>query len=103
MFTVPEVDDDIEVSSSSDVTAKPLTPTEPPTEPPIESPSTPSELVSSTEKEEEHVSIEIQVLPATTEKDSTATTSQAPKQHVSRLTHFHRSTTNGNDQNNDRV
>ncbi|CAF3670399.1 unnamed protein product [Adineta steineri] len=97
MFTVPEVDDDIEVSSSSDVTAKPLTPTEPP----IESPSTPSELVSSTEKEEEHVSIEIQVLPATTEKDST--TSQVPKQHVSRLTHFHRSTTNGSDQNNDRV
>ncbi|CAF1400025.1 unnamed protein product [Adineta steineri] len=100
MFTVPEVDDDIEVSSSSDVTAKPLTPTEPP----IESPSTPSELVSSTEKEEEHVSIEIQVLPTTTEQDSTTTTaSQAPKQHVSRLTHFHRSTTNGNDQNNDRV
>jgi hypothetical protein len=81
MFAVPEVDDDITISSSLETT-KPSTQSEITTE---NLPSTPPASTFSTEKEEK-------LLPA-----------PAPKQHLSRLTHFHRNTIHVCDQISDRV
>lgn len=98
MFTVPEVDDDVETSPPADVT-KVLTATEAPKEPPPEPPG----LVPSTEKKEDVV-VEIQselILTSPAEKDSTNTATT--RQHVSRLTHFHRNTVHGGDSIDDRT
>jgi hypothetical protein len=65
MFAVPEVDDDINASSLTETTNPEVT---------VESQSSPPPVSVSTGENEEKV-------PST-----------APKQHCSRLTHFHRNT-----------
>ncbi len=121
MFTVPEVDDDMDVSSSVE-TAKPLTQAETSSESPPAPPAPPS----TTEKEEQ-VLTETPVPPhapaSTIEKDplkiqvpaaSASTVEKDPikiqvpsaptsKQHLSRLSLFHRNTIHVCDQINDRV
>jgi hypothetical protein len=118
MFTVPEVDDDMDVSSSVE-TVKPLTQAETSSE----SPPAPA----STTQKEEQVLTETPVPPnapaSTIEKDplktqvpaaSASTVEKDPikiqvppaptsKQHLSRLSLFHRNTIHVCDQINDRV
>ncbi|CAF2367129.1 unnamed protein product [Rotaria sp. Silwood2] len=99
MFTVPEVGDNIDVSSSIEKTmssTEPQTTTEP-----LHSPSliTPSQANTTIEKQEK-IPIKTEVSPPPPSSSSLAATSN---QHLSRLSLFHRNTIHVCDHIVDRV